>query len=80
MRSIDLIILIVILISDINGETKLNNSYAKEDTNDRSSCSYCWKNHNYNVDYNVDSLYAERREGNLINKRHFREPNNNNDP
>jgi hypothetical protein len=76
MRSIDLIILIVILISDINGETELNNSYAKEDTNDRSSCSYCWKNHNYNV----DSLYAEKREGKFINERHFREPNNNNDP
>jgi hypothetical protein len=75
MRSIDLIILIVILISDINGETEPTISNAKEDTNHRSTPFDYWKNHKLNV----DSLYAKYRDGKSNIEPYFSEPNNNND-
>jgi hypothetical protein len=65
----------VILISGANGETEPNNSYAKEDTNHRSSPFDYWKNHKYNV----DSLYAKYREPKSNNEPYFTEPNNNNE-
>jgi hypothetical protein len=74
MRSINFIILIVILISDINGETEPTNASAKEDINHRSSPFDYWKNQKHNL----DSLYAKYREGKSSNEPYFSEPNNNN--
>ncbi len=68
-------ILIVILKSDISGETQPNNSYAKEDTNHCSSRFDYWKSHKYNV----DSLYAKYRKGKSSIEPYLRESNNDND-
>jgi len=75
MLRIRLIIVVITIISEINGEPESTNSNHKEDNNQQSPSSDYWKNHRFNL----NSLYAKYREGKSGNEPYFSEPNNNND-